>query len=120
MASDDGGEMLPFTPRDHDVRIERGGWIFYVRGVKRFESLRTETAWDGHPASLPLLAVVKLIAFVSREAQDTWKVGVLRCPSGWFGGLIRVVHQETLPPEVHPQERIAELVAEVEAGAFDV
>lgn len=120
MASDEGHEMLPFTPRDHDVRIERGEWIFYVRGVKRFESFRIGTRWDGSPGSLPLLAIVKLLAFVSDRAQDTWKVGVLRCPSGWFGGLIRVVHQETLPPEVHPRARIAELVAEVESGAFDV
>lgn len=120
MASDEGHEMLPFTPRDHDVRIERGRWIFYVEWG---QALRVAPHRDSVGRALcqpALLAIVKLIAIVSREAQDTWKVGVLRYPSGGRAGLIRVVHKETLPLEMHPRERIAELVAEVEAGRFDV
>jgi hypothetical protein len=38
--NESGPELLPFTPHDHDRRVERDGWVFFVRGVKKYEPLR--------------------------------------------------------------------------------
>ena len=39
--------MLPFTPHEHDVRIARNGWVFYVRAVKVGEPFLGDVTWDG-------------------------------------------------------------------------
>lgn len=109
-----------FTPREHDVRVQRGDWLFYVRGVKQGEGFLGGLSWDGDPFSLPvLLAMEGVMALVRRPLR--WKVGVVRLPSAtsWKTGRIRVVHKERLPDGAEPAKRIAELVADVNAGVFD-
>lgn len=120
MAAEKPSELVAFTPHDHDVRVERGDWVFYVRGVKRCEPFRGDATWDGTAFGLVMLVVAWVVAHLFWGAQRRWKVGVLRYRSGWRGGRIRLVHKEMLARGEQPQSRIAELVAEVEAGRFDV
>lgn len=112
-------EMLPFTPHDHDQRVEHGGWVFFVRGVKKSEPLRGDATWDGSLGGFVLLILTIGLLHLWWKSQDTWKVGVLRYRSGRLGGRITVVHKELLPPRQGPTRRIAELVEEVERGRFD-
>ncbi len=109
-------DPIQFTPEEHDVRLQRGDWIFYVRGVKKGERLI-----GGGSAGLEGIVFVLtfgLLWAARQERQDRWKVGVVRLRKDWVGR-IRLVHKETLPPGEGPQRRIAELVEEVSAGRFD-
>ena len=109
-------DPIQFTPEEHDVRLERGEWIFYVRGVKRGERFigGAPTGLEGIVFALTL----GLLWAARQERLNRWKVGVVRFRKDWRGR-IRLVHKETLPPGEGPQRRIAELVEEVSAGRFD-
>jgi hypothetical protein len=77
-------------------------------------------SWDGDPLSLPfLLAMQGVLALARRPLR--WKVGVVRAPSpsSWKTDRIRVIHKERLAEGEEPSRRIAELVTDVNAGAFD-
>lgn len=112
-------EILPFTPREHDQRVERDGWVFFVRGVKKSEPLRGDATWDGSIGGLVLLILSLGLVHLWWKSQDTWKVAVLRHRSSRLGGRIAVVHKELLPTGQEPTRRIAELVEDVEQGRFD-
>jgi hypothetical protein len=74
-------DPLPFTPHDHDVRIVRGTWVYYVRGVKKSEPLRSNDFTDASgivETILSLLVGWTLARWWDR--QTTWKVGVMRYP----------------------------------------
>ena len=110
----DPQEMLPFTPREHDVRIARGGWIFYVRGVKVGEPLVRGVAGDDPVILTPIMNAL----FWNRV--KTWKVGVVRFKdSNWWRGWSWVVYKERLAPGQAPHQRIAELAKAVNDGTFD-
>jgi hypothetical protein len=109
-------DPVQFTPEEHDVRLERGDWIFYVRGVKKGERFI-----GGGLAGLEGLAfalTVGLLWAAKQERRSQWKVGVVRFRKDWRGR-VRLVHKETLPVGEAPQERIADLVAEVKSGRFN-
>lgn len=53
------GEMLPFTSHDHDVRVTRNGWVFYVRRVKAGEPFGGDVTWDGNLIGLVLTPLLK-------------------------------------------------------------
>lgn len=109
-----------FTPQEHDVRVQRGDWVFYVRGVKQGEGFAGGLSWDGNPLSLPVLLAMQGVLTLARRPLR-WKVGVVRTPSpsSWKTDRIRVVHKERLAEGEEPSRRIAELVGDVNAGAFD-
>ncbi|WP_344294909.1 hypothetical protein, partial [Actinopolymorpha rutila] len=107
-------ETLPFTPRDHDVRIYRGEWIFYVRAVKVGEPLVNGVGADNPAILTPIMNAL----FWNRVKG--WKVGVLRYRNHWWkAGRIRIVYKERLAPSQAPDQRIAELVRAVNDGSFD-
>ena len=111
-------DPIQFTPEPHDVRLERGTWIYYVRGVKKWQLFRS----DGlSPTDLGGLILALPIAFLwgrRQERAKQWKVGVLRFRKDG-GGLIRVIHKETLDPGIPPERRITALARDVTAGRFD-
>lgn len=121
----------PFTLRDHDVRIVRGRWIFYVRGVRVGEPFRGGVSgrggsgwggasdWEGFVLGLVLTPFIKGAAALFRSRGKTWKVGILRHRNVRWGGIIRVVYKERLAPGQAPNQRIAELVKVVNDGTFD-
>jgi hypothetical protein len=117
-------DELPFTPEDHDVRIHRGEHLFFVRGVKRGErftggGLSLEP--DAGGLLVVLLAVVLAKPLLAAYDRLPWKVGVVRMrrdPTG-HPSRIRTVHRERLPDGFALEDRIAELVEDVEAGRFD-
>jgi hypothetical protein len=111
--------ILPFTPHDHDIRIDRDGFIFYVRGVKIGEPFRATISWDGSLAGFLLTPALKVLAAAARQPVSTWKVGVLRMKNRKLGGRIKIVHRERLPRGTSPTARIAELAERVDAGDFD-
>jgi hypothetical protein len=111
--------MLPFTPHEHDVRISRNRWVFYVRGVKVGEPFRGDATWDGTLVGLVMTPIIKGVAALFWSRMTTWKVGILRYKDRKLGGRIRIVHKETLPPGQEPYERIAALVRAVNDGSFD-
>lgn len=112
-------EMLPFTPHDHDVRVERDGWVFFVRGVKKYEPFRGDATWDGTLSGILFLLIAWSLAHLLWQAQDTWKVGILRYRSSRWGGRIKIVHKEQMPRGEQPYGRIRELVDEVHRGVYD-
>jgi hypothetical protein len=115
------GELLPFAPKDHDVRIVRATWIYYVRGVRKSEPLRSNDFTDALGIVEVILSL--LMGWVLTnwwDRQTTWKVGVLRYPDTALGGRIRILHRERLPDGEPPAARIAELVIEVNHGRLDV
>lgn len=109
-------DPIQFTPDEHDVRLERGDWIYYVRGVKKGEMLL-----GGAPTGLEGIVValtVGLFWAARQERNDQWKVGVVRFRRD-RSGRIRLVHKETLGPGEGPEARISELVGDVTSGRFD-
>jgi hypothetical protein len=114
-------DPLPFTPHEHDVRIVRDPWVYYVRGVKKSEPLRSNDFTDASGVVEAILSL--LVGWVLTrwwDRQTTWKVGVMRYPHTVWGGRIRILHKELLPDGEPPAARIAELVADVNQGRFDV
>lgn len=110
----------PFDPEEHDVRLERDGWIYYVRAVRRTESL-SGRGLDPNGSLLGIVVLVALEAIFGRfRERSRWKVGVVRLPSprSWNTGRPRVLHREVLDSGEEPGPRIAALAADVEAGAF--
>jgi hypothetical protein len=120
-------ETLPFSPHDHDVRVERGDRVYWVRGVKRYEPFRGGSGLDagdgtlfGLVVALVLQAVTWPLAHLFRRTQQTWKVGVLRYrPEPWWNSGIKVIHKERLPSGEQPHGRIQGLVADVNQGRYD-
>lgn len=119
-------EMPPPPLRDHEVRIARRGWIFYVRGVKVGEPFRRDNtptfgdcSWQGILLALILTPIINGVAALIYGRVRTWKVGVLCHKDTKWAGIIRVVYKERLAPGQDPDQRIAELVAAVNHGTFD-
>jgi len=109
-----------FDPGDHDVRLERDGWIYYVRAVRRTESL-SGRGLDPNGSLIGLAVLVALEAIFGRlRDRLRWKVGVVRLPSprSWNTDRPRVLHRELLDSGEDPGIRIAELAADVGTGAF--
>lgn len=120
MSTGKPGEMIPFTPYAHDVRIQRGKHIFYVRGVRSWEPLARGSGWpDLSPGGFVIWLAVKTSTGMARRRSEGWKVGVLRYRAGKIGGPIRVVRRERLTQADNPTTRIEELVKAVESGQFD-
>lgn len=112
-------EILPFTPHDHDVRLERNGSVYYIRGVKRYEPFRGDATWDGTLGGLVMLLATVIAAHLLWRSQDTWKVGVLHYQPSRLGGRIRLIHKERLPRGEQPDPRIQQLVEGVQRGDYD-
>lgn len=122
MASRELPNELGFEPRDHDVRVERDGWVYWVRGVKSVEPLRRD--WVGSATGIGefiLAAVLTRTLDLWWRRRRAWKVGVVRFKNSQWGPSSRfvVVYKQVLPPGVEPTVRIADLVSEVRAGYFD-
>jgi hypothetical protein len=104
----------------HDQRVERGGWVYYVRAVK-WERDFTRDLFQ--PGGEPLYDIVRLAVQWVRRARSgrrPWMVGVVRIGdvSTWNDFRPHVAHQETLPPGQSPQARIGELARKAQDGAF--
>lgn len=113
-------DMVHFTPGDHDQRIARGDWVYYVRAVRRGSSLTSSIGHGNDPLGLLLLLpLIGLWSLGQRWAR--WKVGVVRVPaaSSWKTDRHRVVHREILEKQASPEARIGALVREVRAGRYD-
>lgn len=113
-------DMVPFAPGDHDQRVARGDWVFYVRAVKRGSWLNRSIFHGTDPvAFIVLLPFVGLWALAQRRAR--WKVGVVRVPSpsGWKTDRARVLHREVLAAGASPGSAVAALVVEVRDGRFN-
>jgi hypothetical protein len=117
--TDARGEFLPFEPHEHDVRIARAGWIFYVRGVKRGEPFLGRVTWDGTLAGLVMMPVVKAAGVLFHRRAKTWKVGVLRVRDRKMGGRVKVLHKESLEVGDDLLVRIDVLANDVRNGRFD-
>ena len=63
-----GDNALPFTLGAHDVRVDRGEWVYYIRAVHRGQWLRQ----DLNPVmDFPSLVIYVLLSgFV-----DDWRAG---------------------------------------------
>lgn len=114
--------MVCFVPGEHDVRSPRGEYLYYVRVMKRGSS--AVGRWDTLPAEslllLPLFAVADRVwSRVQRNLP--WKIVVLRgaAPSSWADQRMSVVACREIPAEADPVPIVGEMVAAVEAGAFD-
>lgn len=111
-----GDNSLPFTPTEHDVRVERGEWIYYVRVVHRGKLLKQDLS----PIDVPSFVLHVLLSGVvdNWRAGRPWKLGVLRRRNrgAWR---LELLHKEVLPPGTAPDLRRAELVDAVTAGRFD-
>jgi hypothetical protein len=121
MANELLGE-LGFEPRDHDVRIERDGWVYWVRGVKSVEPFLRD--WVGSATGIGEFIFAAGLARALDlwwRRRRAWKVGVVRFKGSQWGpsGRFVVVHKEVLPSGMEPTERIAQLVASVRFGEFD-
>lgn len=113
-------EQVPFELYPHDVRVERGDDIYYVRGVRRWESYRASSGGpDFNIVSIALWLTMVAAGGVLRRHSKSWKVGVLSCRRGAIGGRIRLVYKERLAMSQNPVNRIAELVQDVDEGRFD-
>lgn len=113
-----GDNALSFTLGDHDVRVDRGQWVYYIRAVHRGQWLRQ----DLNPVmGLPSLVIYVLFSgFVDDwRARRPWKVGVLRRRSRGTRRAFQILHKDVLPPGQGPQGRVAQLAAMVNAGEFD-
>lgn len=113
---------LSFDLRDHDVRIERGEWVYFVRGVKSVESLAGDMlAGATGPVEAVLGFFMVEVLDVWWRRKKAWKVGVLRVKGSRWGpsGRIKVLHKEVLTAGVEPNARIAQLAEEVLSGRFD-
>ena len=113
-----GDNALPFTLGDHDVRVDRGEWVYYIRAVHRGQWLRQ----DLNPVmDFPSLVIYVLLSgFVDDwRAGRPWKVGVLRLRSRGIRGPFQILRKELLPPGQGPEGRVAQLAAMVDAGEFD-
>ncbi len=119
MSPGDGHGLLPFTPKEHDVRIARDGQIYYVRGVKKGEPLRSDLFDASGLGEVIASLLLSWLLASWWNRQTTWKVGVLRYPDTAWGGRLRIAHKELLPPGEQPAARIAELVNQVHQGRFD-
>jgi hypothetical protein len=109
-------DPIHFTPGEHDVRLEHGECIFYVRGVKRGEVFLGDGV--SGPGDVVFALTVGLLWGISRERSDRWKVGVMRFRKD-YRGRIRVVYKESLARGEAPTTRMAELVTDVRSGRFD-
>ncbi|TPG17036.1 hypothetical protein [Pedococcus bigeumensis] len=112
-----GDNALPFTPGAHDVRIERGDWVYYVRAVHRGKMFGADFA----PIDLCGLVLYLLLGWVVDEwlAGRPWKVGVLRRRNRSVWGRIPLLYKELVPAGRDPQSALAYLVERVNAGEFD-
>ncbi len=114
-------DMVPFSPGEHDVRIPRGDWVFYVRAVRRGSAVRGGgSVLPGDPVELlMLLSLGAVSAFVDHRLR--WKVAVVRGPSprSWKTDRLRILHKELLAAGGSPEQRVEELADEVRAGRFD-
>jgi hypothetical protein len=114
-------EVISFEPHAHDVRISQNGWVYWVRGVKRSEPLRSDMHMvDTSGVGAIILSLLLGWALEAWwERQTTWKVGVLRYKDSLLGGRIKILLKEVLPSGEQPGPRIAELAEKVRSGAFD-
>ena len=112
---------LGFELGDHDIRIERGEWVYFVRGVKSVESLQADLTQGqiGLGEAIVAFCAASVLDLWWRR-KKAWKVGVLRVKgSRWGPSGSKVLHKEVLGVGVAPDARIAELAEEVRAGRFD-
>jgi hypothetical protein len=130
-------DSLGFEPGPHDLRVQDTQWIYYVRAVRRGESLGAGGGGGDAGSDLGSLVVVAvLFVFAAvlgsvfrrltngrlrrwQQAQP-WKVGVVRIQADRWGvtGAGQVVHRELVPgPEV-PVVRMEELADRVRSGEF--
>ncbi len=113
--------MVPFEPNHHDVRVERNGWAYWVRGVRRSEQFLGDDTLLGPGIADAVAGLVISMVHGAFAERFRWKVGVVRVPdpSTFNSGGARVVHKEFLAIGTEPEPRIAQLVADIHAGRFD-
>ena len=91
--------------RDVDERVERAGWVFSVRAVKRRREL-TRGEWDG--GKFNLLAEGMMWAFNAlrrrMSTKRSWPVGVVRLGnvSSWHDQRPVIVHLEQIARDADP------------------
>lgn len=111
-----GTDPIQFTPEPHDVRIERNGWVYYVRGVRRGERFVGGGLTPEGGVAVVLIGLVAGRRLQAWHERQPWKVGVV-CLRADGGGIVRTVHKERAGAS--PVARIAALADEVRAGRFE-
>lgn len=109
----DGSNTSEVRARDPEGRVYR------VRAVKRgmwlrgdFDSVGVGASVADWLFSLVFDLVLKVLLKFRADAEQEWKVGVLR-----RGRVVeRVLYKESLPRGTAPGERMAEIVATIEGG----
>jgi hypothetical protein len=104
-----------------DCLVGRADDIYYVLPRRRYcdPFLADGSTMRGlaNASILVTLLVIPIMMLVYR-LQHSWKVGVVRFAADG-SEKPRVIYVDKLPAKVMPDVRVAELVAEIEAGAFD-
>lgn len=112
-------DLYPGNPREHDERVQVGGWVYYIRGVRLRSELKgsqgEQAAWLAHPAAGALASLRRV--GVRRRG---WLVGVVRMGAveTWNDRTPQIVHAERLGRGVDPAPRIAHLKEAAARGGF--
>ena len=114
---------LPFVLEPHDLHVRVDDQHYYVRAVRRGESLSGGGLGpvDLLAALIALSTAVVLGRAVERwQRRQPWKVGVIRASGDRWGptGVFRTVHRETVVSTEPPATRLAELADDVRSGRF--
>ncbi len=104
----------------HDQRVQRGGWVYYIRAVKWEQDFTARGVQPGGELLVDALRLVTRALRRARSGRRPWVIGVVRIGdvSTWNDRTPRVVCRETLGRGHAPQTRIAELVVRAQNGEY--
>ncbi|HSX67403.1 hypothetical protein [Nocardioides sp.] len=111
-------DQISFEPNEHDVKVTREGWHYWVRAVKSGQPLKSDVFKGGDLFDEVLNFMFGSLHQRWLDGRETWKVGILAYRDSGWGGRFKVLHKELLAPGLQPDDRIAQLVNDVEAGRF--
>jgi hypothetical protein len=107
---------------DEDVRVSAGGWVYYVRAVKRPKQLLRSDANAGSSSLLGdlLFALVWGAVMERLDRRRPWLIGVVRMGdvATWNDITPRVVHTEALAPGGTIAGAIEHLATAAATGRF--
>jgi hypothetical protein len=115
-------DMYPFDVGDHDERVVRDGWTYYVQAVKRPRSLGRPGLGESGGIGEAVVGGLIDLFLEWRARNNPWTVGVVRIGyiGSWNDQTPVVVYREVLAVGEKPAARVAGLVRKVQAGEFAV